>query len=317
MNQSSNFKFTYRLNDEYRKAQFVTTGKMPTEKQAVEFDMTLATASQRATIARLVGTSTALDWTIFTNGPDFPRFSGEPTIEQFANNVGAYIDTVRQEKLKDLVNKIAANVQQINNAVSQKSLNLPWGCGLSADDLKNAEELGVDTFDYKTARAEYDALQPEFARLHQERLDADEAARAVARAKREAEEAAADAEKRRWITEHGSAHLKRACNKEGYDCARLYALERSALEAPGYTLDFEEAAEWKSRACPSTKALDEVDAMRTRGFANPLVVWLTDEPRDHHKSDEERYYPDDFEPCEAVVIQGYLGKYNLVKIVGG
>lgn len=125
-----------------------------------------------------------------------------------------------------------------------------------------------------------------------------------------------DAEKSAWIAEHGSDQLRRG-SERGHDCGRLYTLERSAIEAPGFTVDYYDGAGWKERSCPSAAALDEADAAEGLGIGSVKIVWLTDEPVDtkHESYDDYRSYSEPFEACEAVVISNYLGKYDLVKVV--
>jgi len=73
----------------------------------------------------------------------------------------------------------------------------------------------------------------------------------------QAKEAAA--EKACWIAAHGSAHLRRAVGGR-FDCQRLYALERAAIEAPGFVMDFYNGAAWRERSCPTVAALDACGA---------------------------------------------------------
>ncbi|NPV45246.1 MAG: hypothetical protein HPY70_14930 [Firmicutes bacterium] len=130
------------------------------------------------------------------------------------------------------------------------------------------------------------------------------------RAAREEEEKALRAErereKKQWISLYGSDYLKRAVAL-GYDCQRQYVTERAAREFPDYEVDFDCRAEWRSRSCPSEEALDEVEDALERGFS-AQVVWLTYPPY-------ELEYNDAYEPCEAIVVQDYLGKYDLVKVL--
>lgn len=137
---------------------------------------------------------------------------------------------------------------------------------------------------------------------------------AIRKARAEAEKARADAEKARWIDMHGSEYLRRACIEHGYNCQRRYVLERAALESPSYVVDWHNGAEWKSRSCPSEAALDELELAESLdlGSVEVEVVWLTENAQPERSEDE---CPEEFEPCEAVVIRGYLGKYDLVKIV--
>jgi len=93
--------------------------------------------------------------------------------------------------------------------------------------------------------------------------------------------------------------------------AKRYVTERAALEFPEYVVDFDDNATWKDRACPSMAALEEVERLIEAGHHNAKVVWLT-EPT-YEITDEEYYAEGPFEPCEAVVVIDYLGKYDLVK----
>lgn len=127
----------------------------------------------------------------------------------------------------------------------------------------------------------------------------------------EDEERAADRE--RWIAALGSAHLQR-CIAAGYNCQRQYVIERAALEAPGYVVDFDDRAAWKDRACPTPAALDAEDEARDLGLGEPIIVWLT-KPASDQLPDPEGYDYEAFEPGEAVVLRGYLGKYDLVRLV--
>lgn len=130
-----------------------------------------------------------------------------------------------------------------------------------------------------------------------------------------------DAKKADWITAHGSDHLRRA-HAADYDCQRLYVVERAAIEAPGWIVDYNNTGDEKARACPSMAALDIADAAKpiadqfVSGYLNsPVVVWLTDEPTSEAKSDRCEWDEEPFAPREAVRMRGYLGKYDLYKIV--
>lgn len=124
----------------------------------------------------------------------------------------------------------------------------------------------------------------------------------------EAEKASAEAEKAAWIAAHGSARLKRA-HAAGYDCGRLYLRERAAVEYPGFTLDYENAAAWKRRACPSERALNiETETRAAHPEADEVyIVWMTAPPADTPNDDE---YDDEYEAREAVVVKDrrYAGR---------
>jgi hypothetical protein len=111
-------------------------------------------------------------------------------------------------------------------------------------------------------------------------------------------------ERRVWALAHGSARLRK-CVEQGYDCQRLYVVERAAMEYPGYVVDFDDAAEWRARSGPSEAALDE--AARVGGE----VVWLTRVPYDDGAPEE--YLAAWEGEVEAVVIHDYLGRYDLIK----
>ncbi len=128
---------------------------------------------------------------------------------------------------------------------------------------------------------------------------------AEAKAKKEQVEA----ERAAWIAEFGSDYLQRA-TKLGYNCQRQYVTERALSEFPGYEVDFDDRAKWNSRACPSVEALFEVESLVEAGH-EAEVIWLTCFATDEAESN----YPELFDPCEAIVVRHYLGKYDLVKIV--
>lgn len=115
---------------------------------------------------------------------------------------------------------------------------------------------------------------------------------------------AAEADRKKWIQDHGSDYVKRATNM-GYDCARQYARERSELEFPEWYLDFDCKARWSKKACPSSEALDDAEEATSRGH-KAVVIWLKDEvPTPAGVISGSR---------EACLIYDYLSKYNLLKI---
>ena len=143
-----------------------------------------------------------------------------------------------------------------------------------------------------------------------EKEAAKEAAEKAAEAAEKAAKAARDAERSAWIAEHGSDYLRRA-TALGYNCQRQYMTERAAAELPGFDVDFDRRAEWQNRSCPSVEALELVEAL-IEGGHNAEVVWLVEPVA---QLEDEDGCPAWFDPCEAVVVQEYLGKYYLVKIL--
>ena len=194
----------------------------------------------------------------------------------------------------------------------------------SFDEPQSAEQL--ITFEKeRQARiaAQEKALQPELekalAKAAEEKArrkaenEQQEKERAALEAVRAAEKERQEVERLAWISENGSDYLQRAV-KLGYNCQRQYVTERAKKEFPYYTVDFDQDAYWKDRACPSPEALEEVERLIQQGH-DAKVVWLTAPVREPGEGDKDDwdYYEDPFEPCEAVVIIDYLGKYDLVR----
>lgn len=153
--------------------------------------------------------------------------------------------------------------------------------------------------------ADYEAKMAAKKAEEEAEKEAREAERAEREAAAQAEKEAREAKKAAWIEAHGSDYLK-AAHALGYNCQRQYVTERATLEFPDFRVDFDDNASWNDRACPSPEALAEVKALVAAGH-DAQVVWLTDDGA----ADRENW--EYFEPCEAVVIRDYLGKYDLVK----
>lgn len=162
---------------------------------------------------------------------------------------------------------------------------------LFEDDMARYEACLVECEAKRVAKAEAD---------EQERVRREaEAAKAQAQAIAEAQaKAAREADKAAWIAASGSEHLRKAFTA-GYDCQRLYVTERAAAEYPGFAVDFEDKAAWKARSCPSEQALELAERHSGR------VVWLT---RPGYELSYEEYWGE----REAVVIEDFLGRYDLV-----
>ena len=125
------------------------------------------------------------------------------------------------------------------------------------------------------------------------------------RKKKEAKKQAEEREKAQWIQAHGSQHLREAFTR-GYDCQRLYILERVAKELPGYEVyQFDGRDEWElyDRSCPSVEALEEVKRLEAQGY-HPVVKWAKLAPS----------YEDDGGEAEIVYLEDYHG-YEVYKII--
>ncbi len=122
----------------------------------------------------------------------------------------------------------------------------------------------------------------------------------------------AEAEREAWAKEHGSDHLQKSI-AEGFDCKKLYVLERAALEAPDFEVDYYDVARFDYVNCPSWDALMAKDQAKELNLGIPVIVNLTRPPDNSDNSD----YPDDLdEPETAIMIEDFLNEYNLFKIVG-
>lgn len=71
----------------------------------------------------------------------------------------------------------------------------------------------------------------------------------------------AEAEKRAWIEQYGSEHLKRAY-EAGYDCTKLYFKERASKEYPGGIINYNDDAGLEKMDSPSLAALDLQDKIK-------------------------------------------------------
>ena len=64
-------------------------------------------------------------------------------------------------------------------------------------------------------------------------------------------------------------------------------IERVAYEAPGYVLDYMDAARWTSVSTPTLKALDIEDEARVLAIGEPAIVRLTKQPKDHKVEEDQ------------------------------
>ena len=124
------------------------------------------------------------------------------------------------------------------------------------------------------------------------------------RKKKEAKKQAEEREKAEWIQAHGSQHLREAFTR-GYDCQRMYILERVVQELPGYIVyKFDGRDEWElyDRSCPSQEALEEVKRLEAQGY-RPVVKWAKLAPSDEDEGGEaEIVYIEDFHGYEVYKI---------------
>jgi hypothetical protein len=308
MNTNSTLTLKYRLSNTWREAQFAATGQLPELDQVATYDMTQATPEQRQAILAVGG---GLNLNLAYS--NYSQFDGEPTIDFLAAACQAIAEKSNADRRKKISDELTAGTKHYQRLLQSRDPHESNLWTVSRNRQAEAISLGQDVSEYLAAETEYKHMQPDFEREAAEARARREAVEAETSSQRQAEADAIEAAKRSWIVAHGSDYLKRACLQHGYDCHKKYVLERAALEAPDYIVDYIDAAEWKSRACPSEAALDELERIGDIGTGE--VVWLT-APAQTDKAQrgyDQGYEP--FEQCEAVVIRGYLGKYDLVKII--
>jgi hypothetical protein len=120
-------------------------------------------------------------------------------------------------------------------------------------------------------------------------------------------------ERREWIEAYASPRLRTASSRD-YKVNRLYAIERSRSEYPGFYVDTNSSARWSERADPSTEALAVEAAICERIAAKghsyrARIVWLAEPPKELDERLEEQ--DEVWEQQEAIWIGGYLGRYDL------
>lgn len=261
----------------------VDTGAITREQRAVIVPLL---TGQIATIPALVrgmvrghdGQPLLDNGIVLTGGQSDPRqWDAVPTLDAWCARAAAFAQTnaAWEAKLADARETADADLAAVRRLEA-------------AGDL-----AALRAFHIRTA-----GLSPKDARYYEQQRD--DAIRSL-------EAAARDAAKSAWAAAHGSPLLQRAL-AAGYDCQRLYVTERAALEAPGFDVDFDNEAAWKSRSCPSAAALDLADRVQRLPGAQVEIVWLT-QPID---GEDDAY---EFEPCETVAVTRYLDRYTLIKIV--
>ena len=277
------------------KADAIRRGQEPPEGYVyVNIDVATLTQSQRDTLAGL-GQSGERDGTTLSIG------AGDPVTE-----VGAELDRLAVQK-NEAQRARAERVERLIQswlAMSQGQLNEACIGNWSEEQEAAADPRVADRL---ALRADY--------RARKEREEAERRACGEAESKRswavlEAEREQRDAERAVWAAQHGSSRLQKALTA-GYECQRLYVEERAALEFPGFEVDFSGNARWKERVGPSEQALDIEAELKTRGL-DASIVWLTELPL---LTDEPTGEYFDFTPREAVIVSGFLGRYDLIKLM--
>ncbi len=310
----------YQLSDAYREKTLVETGEVLERVQRVEIDLASATPEQRKAILAIAGVDLSPievgRWENWSNDAkpflkELPLDAPIQTVEVLAAHCErmaaekkraqeVYDAHVREELTSELNQTLAKLREALEKGENRGNLYLWTAYNKSSE----AKRLGIDRSEYDKLHAEYEALQ--------ERIRA--ANEAEAKARRETEEnrkAKRKQERLDWIAKHGSEYLREAV-AAGHDCSRRYWIERAALEYPGFTLDANKSADWKSRSCPSEDALAERKALaKAHPDAKVEVVWLTSEP----SSDvpEGGNWIEPTREREAIVVDDPRYPYYLVK----
>lgn len=282
-------RIEYRVKREVREQQYIETGKMPDERQVYTLDDAKLTPEFRAFWLKNNGGGTLQVRSNSLTGYKSAWFA--PFVatndEEAVNLLSEWRD---EREAADVAwqEKVEAALRQAIDGLRAK---------LENDDLMSPavylEWAGLPGYD------EAKSLQRAIERKHTE-------AQAEAEAQAKAERERLEADKAAWIEAHGSEKLQ-AKFAAGYDCQRPYVIQRAAQEYPGYVVDWHDTASYKPRYCPSDAGFEEAQRVGGR------VVWLIEPPS--VKKAEADEYPEEFEECEAVLVENYLGQYILVKYV--
>lgn len=123
-----------------------------------------------------------------------------------------------------------------------------------------------------------------------------------------------------WIKREGSTALRLAADRD-YNITSNYVRERASKEYPGFSLDANKKAKWSERANPTpvalaveTQTLVIADALgELGGFVR--IAWLTKDSDGNSVGGES--FPGKAKGAEAVLVEEYLQRYTLIKIVSG
>lgn len=311
----STVKVKWQISDEEQRKRFIDTGERPDQDYEFSIDLVDQIPLVRKALieenARYGGPINMTGLRMFSPGKNMHNnnyleyrntnlyFKDQPTIEEILS----YIDAQNAERAK-----ASAHIAKLKAEEKAKT-----------DALRREYDKRLPVIQVLIEARDYEALgkvETGPAYLFKAR-DITSLSKLVSDARSDIRKERAFNEKDTWIKDHGSDHLKRAWARD-HSCQRLYAIERGANEAPKFTVDVSDMSNWKDRSTPSVVALNLADEMDARGLGDETkIVWLTSLPQDRIPSDDEYLLSEDYHrlPAEAVVIRGYLGKYDLVHII--
>lgn len=297
----SNLIVKWTASSLLRKQEAIATGSITTLQREMVIDLTTLTPAQRAAIVEIASETygpkpaLVLDLTVrhtaVTQPPRYSAgearnwsstanctFDAEPSLEQ-ALALGAANAVVLQEAR---CNALAAQEAEKKREAEKKAREEAEKAETAARmtplyrQIQPAAEAAL-AGDLEAIEAVY-AAWPNGLRYDFNPDGGDSLDKRLNARKAELTKAQKEADKRAWIASHGSDHLKRAC-AAGHNCDRKYWIERAAQEYPGFTLDYEDHAEWQDRTCPSVRMLDTRDAiLAAHPGVKATIVWLTAEP---------------------------------------
>lgn len=312
----------FKISDAYRKQQAVETGETP-DKQ-LEVELVLDTPRLRQDWIDLYGLSNRgalTDLFSVTSHPvpeaQYKNADGSTSRYKLADLPRELESPPDENKIKELISemaqgfrdglgetKAAVEAEKIERARQVKEAQ-PYLEAIEAaktheDYHAISQSIPKGLLTAKIGKTFHDTLEYKLKNLFSQ----------LASEEHEARAAELESDKTAWIEAHGSDRLKRA-HKHGYEVGRIYAIERAKFEAPEFVIDFYDEAEWKERTNPSSRELDELDKASELGIGSSYeIAWLISLP---NNDPNNRYGQEYIEPCPAIVIHGYLKKYNLIK----
>lgn len=293
---------TLALNDTTRTAHAIHTGIILPRQSEFRVDLTEFSPEQRAALLAVTGPATTFDASRTSTRTTSTALEFEtPALPATPDAWISVLQANAAARATQHARELDAEIAEVARLMPE----LERMENLSDTELTGARIPDTRGTVYPETKAYNDRLKAMQARIYaarsvhdawlRQQRDEEQARNQKSEAAAKAREAQAQADRAAWVTAHGSDYLKKAVNA-GYDCQRLYVTERAAMEHPAYVVDYQDTARWNDRSCPSEAALDE--ALRVNGE----VVWLTNHPAD-----------EDDRQCEAVVIRGYLGQYDLIR----